>query len=40
MGQSQPLFDYFRPFLITISILQIDKAQMVCLGFEPAAVEW
>ena len=40
MGRSRPLFVYFRPFLITISIIQIDKAQMVCLGFEPAAEEW
>ena len=30
---------YFRPFLfpITISIIQIEKAQMVCQGFEPGA---
>ena len=26
MGQSRPLFVYFRPFLITISIIQIEKA--------------
>ena len=25
MGQSRPLFVYFCPFLITISILQIEK---------------
>ena len=25
MGQSRPLFVYFRPFLITISIMQIEK---------------
>ena len=33
MGQSRPLLVYFRPFLITISIIQIEKG----LGFEPAA---
>ena len=38
MGQSRPLFVYFRHFLITISI--IEKAQMVCLGFEPGAAGW
>ena len=26
MGQSRLLFVYFRPFLITISIIQIEKA--------------
>ena len=26
MGQSRPLFVYFRPFLITISIIQIEKS--------------
>ena len=26
MGQSRPLFVYFHPFLITISILQIEKS--------------
>ena len=40
MGRSRPLSVYFRPFLITISIIQIDKAQKVCLGFEPAAAGW
>ena len=40
MGQSRPLFVYFRSFLITISIIQIEKAQMVCLGFEPRAKGW
>ena len=25
MGQSRPLFVYFRPFLITFSIIQIDN---------------
>ena len=32
MGQSRPLFVYFRPFLIAISIIQD-----VCLGFEPGS---
>ena len=31
MGKSRPLFVYFRSFLITISIIQIEKS----LGFEP-----
>ena len=35
MGQSRPIFDYFCSFLITISIRQIEKAQMVCMGFKP-----
>ena len=26
MGLSRPLFVYFRPFLITISIIQIEKS--------------
>ena len=26
MGQSRPLFVYFRPFLNTISIIQIEKS--------------
>ena len=26
MGQSRPIFVYFRSFLITISIIQIEKA--------------
>ena len=39
MGQSRPLFVYFHSFLVTISI-QIEKAQMVCLGFEPGAAGW
>ena len=26
MGQSRPLFVYFLPFLITISIIQIEKS--------------
>ena len=38
-GQSRPLFVYFRSFLITISIIQIENS-MVCLGFEPRAAEW
>ena len=40
MGQSRPLFVYCRPFLITISIIKIEKAQMVCLGFEPMDAGW
>ena len=31
MGQSRPLFTfYFRPFLITISIIQIEKKHKRC----------
>ena len=32
MGQSGPLFVYFRPFLITISIIQIEKSVDGVLG--------
>ena len=32
MGQSRPLFVYFRPFLITISIIQIEKSVDGVLG--------
>ena len=34
MGQSWPLFVYFRPFLITISIIQIDKSIDGVLGIQ------
>ena len=34
MGQSRPLFVYFRPFLNTISIIQIDKSQDGVLGIQ------
>ena len=40
MDQSRPLFVYFRPFLITISIKQIEKAYIVSLGFKPVAAGW
>jgi len=32
MGQSRPLFVYFRPFLITISIIKIEKSIDGVLG--------
>ena len=32
MGQSRPLFVYFRHFLITISIIQIEKSVVGVLG--------
>ena len=32
MGQSGPLFVYFPPFLITITIIQIDKRVDGVLG--------
>ena len=38
MGQSRPLFVYFRYFLITISI--IEKSIDGVLGIEPGAAEW
>ena len=37
MGQSRPLFVYFRPILNTIPIIQIEKG---CFGFEPTATGW
>ena len=40
MDQSRPLFVYFRPFLVTISIKQIEKVQIVCMRFEPEAAGW
>ena len=35
MGQSWSLLMYFRPFLITISILQIEKSLDGLLGIQP-----
>ena len=32
MGQTQPIFVYFRPFFITISIKQIEKSVDGVLG--------
>ena len=32
MGQSRPLFVYFRSFLVTISIIQIEKSIDGVLG--------
>ena len=46
MGQTRPLFVYFRPFHNTMTIiaqiLTINeiKAQMVCLGFKTGAAGW
>ena len=34
MDQSQPLFVYFRPILITISIMQIEKSIDGVLGIQ------
>ena len=34
MGQSRPLFVYFRYFLITISIIQIEKSVDGVLGIQ------
>ena len=32
MGQSRPLFDYFRHFLATISIIQTEKTIVGVIG--------
>ena len=40
MGQSRPLFVYFRPFLITISIIQIEKSVVGVLGIRTRAAGW
>ena len=40
MGQSRSLYVYINNFLVRISIMQIEKALMVWLGFEPAAAGW
>ena len=32
MGKTRPFFVYFRPFLITISIIQIENSIDVVLG--------
>ena len=34
MGQSLPLFVYFRPFIITISIVQNEKSVDGVLGIQ------
>ena len=34
MGQSRPLYVHFRPFLITISIIQIEKIVDGVLGIQ------
>ena len=34
MGQSRPLSVYFRPFLFTISIIQIEKSVDGVLGIQ------
>ena len=38
IGQSRPLFVYYRPFHIELKI-QIE-ALILCLGFEPGAGGW
>ena len=41
MGQTRPIFFYFRPFPITMQIqIKKSKALMLCLGFEPWAAGW
>ena len=35
LDQSQPLYVYFCPFIITISIIQIEESVDGVLGFEP-----
>ena len=39
MGQSRPLFVYFRLFHIT-QFKKLMKAQIVCLGLKPGAAGW
>ena len=39
MGLSRSLFIYYLSFHVTIQV-QIQKAQMLCLGFEPGATGW
>ena len=34
MGQSRPLFVYFRSFLVTFSIIQIEKSIDDVLGIQ------
>ena len=38
IGQSRPLFVYFRSFPNAISKYKLKKAKMVYLGFEPGAM--
>ena len=40
MCQSRPLFVYFRPFHFQHQLYKLNKAQMVCLGFESGATGW
>ena len=42
MGQSRPLFAYFRSFLIpiTILIIKIEKSVDGVLGIRPGAAGW
>ena len=34
MGQSRPLFVHFRPFLITITLIQLEKSIDAVLGIQ------
>ena len=40
MGKSRPLFVYFRPFLITITIIQFEKSIDGVLGIRTRAAGW
>ena len=40
MGQSRPLFLYFRLFYMTQIKYKLIKALMVCVGLKPGAAEW
>ena len=40
MGQSWPLFVYFRSFLVTISIIQIEKSIDGVLGIRTRDTGW
>ena len=40
MGQSRPLFVYFRLFYMTQIKYKLIKALMACLGLEPTELWW
>ena len=40
MGQSRPLFVYFRLFYMTQIKNKLIKALMECLGLEPVVAGW
>ena len=40
MGQTRPLFVYFRPFLNTMTIVVQNWTTISCLGFELGTSNW